>query len=232
METYFDRNLNRNQSQESLSEIRYREAMKRKYKLDFSKENVEGESLIVPPDELQEDIGDSEEKSVENDDHRSEEKYFGKDVVISPLAYYTLDDSLKHALNDYKEQIKRTTNLVMAKRAKWGQKVATEQNKKDVLGEYPDKNTTQVIVPEGTKTGPGLKLKRHYFTRPINGIMYRITIDEHPVGIGQTRRNSYMLVDIAVIFYRKNGIGIGKEIILRSKVLRFRKRAPAINTTA
>jgi hypothetical protein len=80
------------------------------------------------------------------------------------------------------------------------------------------------VVPAGTKTGPGLKVKRHYFTRPINNIMYRITIDEHKMGIGQTRRNTYMLVDIAVIFYRKNGIGLGKEIVLRSKILRFRKR--------
>jgi hypothetical protein len=229
-----DKYLNKIEKKESLSEIRYKEAMRRKYRTPYSKENTEvdsseiiGESsLTVPAEEATEDIGDSEERSEESDGERSEEKYFGKDVVIKPLAYYTLEESLRHALNDYKDQIKRTTDLVMAKRAKLGQKAATEQNKKDVLGEYPERNTTTEVVPETVSTGFGLKLKRHYYTRPINGIMYRIIIDECPVGIGQTRRNTYMLVDIAVIFYRKNGIGLGKEIILRSKVLRFRKRAP------
>jgi hypothetical protein len=178
---------------------------------------LESESLVIPPDMQNEETGNTEE--------RSEEKYFGENVVISPLAYYTLDDSLKHALTDYKNKIQETTNLVMAKRAKYGQKVATVINKKDVLGEYPEKTTADEVIPEGMQTGPGLTLKRHYFTRPINNIMYRITIDEYPVGIGQAKRNTYMLVDIAVIFYRKNGIGLGKEIVIRSRVLRMRKRA-------
>jgi hypothetical protein len=226
---------------ESLSEQRKNSAFRRKNKTIYSKENTESNSdnivsestLIVPPEEATEDIGDSEERSEESEDEpeRSEEKYFGKDVVVKPLAYYTLDESLKHSLNDYREQIKRTTNLVMAKRAKWGQRVATERDKQDVLGEYPEKNTSETIVNDDFTTGPGLILKRHYFTRPISGIMYRITIDEAKTGIGQTRRNNYMLVDIAVIFYRKNGVGLGKEIILRSKVLRFRKRAPHPNAS-
>jgi hypothetical protein len=214
---------------ESLSQERYKKALKRKYKTKYSKEDSgldeesaisEGESLAVPPeqDPALDEKGDSEE--------RSEEKYYGKDVVISPLAYYTLDDSLKHALNDYKEQISRTVKLVMAKRAKYGQRVATLKDKEDVLGEYPEKNAIEEIVPEDAKTGPGLVFKRHYFTRPIGNIMYRITIDEQRTGIGQARRNNYMLIDIAVIFYRKNQVGLGKEIILRSRILRFRKRAP------
>jgi hypothetical protein len=212
----------------SLSDERYEKAMKRKYKTKYSKEDSgvdeespisEGESLAVPPEHEPDSYekGDSEE--------RSEEKYFGKDVVISPLAYYTLDDSLKHALNDYKEQISRTVKLVMAKRAKYGQRAATVKDRNDVLGEYPEKNKTEVIVPDDAKTGPGLNFKRHYFTRPIDGLMYRITIDEQRTGIGQARRNTYMLIDIAIIFYRKNQIGLGKEIILRSRILRFRKRA-------
>jgi hypothetical protein len=218
--------LKRVESTESLSEKRKRETIKRSYETIYSEESEEteeSESLVIPPDEVTEDIGDSEE--------RSEEKYFGKDVVVSPLAYFTLDDSLKHALNDYKAQISRTVKLVMAKRAKYGQKAATVQNKNDVLGEYPEKNTSEELAPSGPDKGPGLRVKRHYFTRPIDNIMYRITIDEHPMGIGQSRRNTYMLVDIAVIFYRKNGIGLGKEIILRSRILRFRKRAPATSNT-
>jgi hypothetical protein len=215
--------------QKSLSQERYEKAMRRKYETTLSRENnteqgdntspaAEVESLVIPPEEQNSEIINSDEKS--------EEKYFGKDVVIKPLAYFSLDDSLKHAISDYKEQIKSTTNLIMAKRAKYGQRLATINDKKDVLGEYPEKRTTEVVVPEASSTGPGLKLKRHYFTRPINGIMYRISIDEHPMGIGQSRRNSYMLVDIAAIFYRKNGIGLGKEIVVRSKILRFRKREP------
>jgi hypothetical protein len=211
----------------SLSEERYEKAMKKKYKTKYSREDTdssssisEAESLVIPPEMDGEDIGDTDEE-------RSEEKYFGKDVVVSPLAYYTVNDSLKHALNDYKDKIKKTTNIVMEKRSKYGQRAATPVDKNDVLGEFPEKNATEVVVPDDQKTGGGgLKLKRHYFTRPINNILYRITIDEHPVGIGQSRRNTYMLVDIAVIFYKKNGIGLGKEIVLRSKVLRMRKRAP------
>jgi hypothetical protein len=223
---YVGSNLEKKTFIPSLHETRYKDSMKKKYKTKYSTENneneetiIEGESLVVPPEREpeQDEKGDSEE--------RSEEKYFGKDVVIKPLAYYTLDDSLKHALNDYKEQISRTTKLVMDKRAKsYGQKVATEKDRKDVLGEYPEKKTSETVVDQSMTTGPGLILKRHYFTRPINGIMYRITIDEQRTGVGQNRRNTYMLVDIAVIFYRKNGIGLGKEIILRSKILRFRKR--------
>jgi hypothetical protein len=219
MQTLVNGVLKHVESTESLSQIKKNEAIKRKYKTIYSGEDCdteESESLVIPPDEVTEDIVDSEE--------RSEEKYFGKDVVVKPLAYYSLDDSLHHALNDYKEQIGRTVALVMAKRAKYGQRIATIKDKKDVLGEYPEKNTTEEVVPETLSTGQGLKLKRHYFTRPINNNMFRITIDEHRMGIGQTRRNTYMLVDIAVIFYRKNGVGLGKEIILRSKILRFRKR--------
>jgi hypothetical protein len=220
--------LNKVEQKKPLSQERYENAMKRKYKLDISSEgakeagdnsNKDGESLIVPPSELIEDDGEKEERSIE--------KYFGKNVVISPLAYYTLEDSLKHALNDYRAQIKETTDLVMENRAKYGQRAATPKDAKDVLGEYPEKNAAEVIVPKDAKSGGGgLTLNRHYFTRPINGILYRISIDEHPVGIGQQRRNTYMLVDIAVIFYHKNGIGLGKEVVLRSRVLRFRKRAP------
>jgi hypothetical protein len=211
----------------SLSQERYEQSMKKIFKTKYSLENeddtsssiTEGESLLVPPWEQVEEVGDSEE--------RSEEKYFGRNVVVSPLAYYTLSDSLKHALGDYKDQIRETTNFIMANRGrKFGQKAATMNNSKDVLGEYPEKNVEEQVVSDGNQLGSGLTLKRHYFTRPINGIMYRITIDEHPVGLGQARRNTYMLVDIAVIFYRKNGIGLGKEIVLRSRVLRFRKRAP------
>jgi hypothetical protein len=228
-ELYIGNNLQKVVYEPSLSEKRYKDAMNKKYKTIYSVESddqenntiVEGESLVVPPEvepELDEK-GDSEE--------RSEEKYFGKDVVISPVAYYTVSDSLKHALNDYREQISRTVRLVMDKRQRrYGQRVATLKDRNDVLGEYPEKTTTETIVDEGISTGPGLSLKRHYFTRPIDGIMYRITIDEQRTGVGQNRRNTYMLVDIAVIFYRKNGVGLGKEIIVRSKVLRFRKRAP------
>jgi hypothetical protein len=220
--------------EESLYLKRYQESLARKYKIpfSFSKEDAveipdpsgETESMVIPSSEP---IADSiDETSVGEQEQRSEEKYFGQDVVVKPIAYYSLDDSLKHALEDYKTQIARTVALVMTRRAKYGQKLATANDRKDVLGEYPEKNTTDEIVPAGTKTGPGLKVKLHYFTRPINNVMYRITIDEHKMGIGQTRRNTYMLVDIAVIFYRKNGIGLGKEIVLRSKVLRFRKRQP------
>lgn len=211
---------------EPLSEARYKEAMKKKYKTKYSTENEDGEgvikdgeSLAVPPeqDPAAYEMGDSEE--------RSEEKYFGKDVVIKPLAYYNLNDSLKHALTDYKEQIAKTVRLVAAKRAKYGQRIATVKDKDDVLGEYPEKSEKHDIVEESSQS-PGLFFKRHYFTRPIDGIMYRITIDEQRTGIGQTRRNTYMLIDMAVIFYRKNGVGLGKEIIVRSGILRFRKRAP------
>jgi hypothetical protein len=40
-----------------------------------------------------------------------------------------------------------------------------------------------------------------------------------------------MLCDISVIFYRKNGVGLGKEIVVRSKIFRFRKRAPREEAT-
>jgi hypothetical protein len=224
---YVGRLLEPIEIKKTLSQERYENALKKKFKIKYSHENnedvpdntnIETESVIVPQDEQVENIGDSEE--------RSTEKYFGKGVVISPLAYYTVDDSLKHALNDYKEQIKTTTDIIMAQRSKYGQKAATINDRKDVLGEYPEKSSHQVYVDSGIKTGPGLKVKRHYFTRPINGIMYRISIDENPLGIGQSKRNTYMLVDIAVIFYYKNGIGLGKEIVARSKILRIRKRAP------
>jgi hypothetical protein len=230
--TYVGNLLTKVTDNKSLSEERYNKAMNKKFKTKYSTENEdsdsaisEQESLVLPPEA--EDFeayekGDSEE--------RSEEKYFGKDVVVSPLAYYNLNDSLKHALGDYKEQIARTTRLVMNKRKKYGQKVATLKDKQDVLGEYPEKNVDEEIVPENSSgnISPSLIFKRHYFTRPIDGILYRITIDESKTGVGQSRRNTYMLIDIAVIFYRKNGIGLGKEIILRSRVLRFRKRVPRV----
>jgi hypothetical protein len=228
-ELYIGNTLKKVVNEPSLSSKRYNDAINKKYKTIYSQENedpeespiTEGESLVVPP-EVEPEVdekGDTEE--------RSEERYFGKDVVVSPVAYYTLNDSLRHALSDYKEQISRTVRLVMDKRTRrYGQRVATVKDREDVLGEYPEKNATETIVQEGITTGPGLTFKRHYFTRPIDGIMYRITIDEQRVGIGQNRRNTYMLIDIAVIFYRKNGVGLGKEIIIRSKVLRFRKRAP------
>jgi hypothetical protein len=235
MQTLINGSIARVESAESLSDLRKRKALERKYRTVYSKEGEgggeddlggeaagEGESLVVPPSGADEDF----EHERGGDEERSEEVYFGKDVVVAPLAYYTLNESLKGALNDYKKQLARTVALVMKKRAKYGQRAAALKDKEDVLGEYPEKNTVEEFVPEAPNTGPGLKVKRHYFTRPVDNVMYRISIDESSMGVGQARRNSYMLVDMAVIFYRKNGTGLGKEIVLRNKVLRFRKRAP------
>jgi hypothetical protein len=219
METIF-------KSEESLSYKRFKESLKRKYKL-----NLSTESESEPP----EDMGDAEEESITpiyddetpEDTARSSERYFGKDVVIKPLAYYTIQDSLNHALNDYVEQVAKVTREIEIKRVKYGQRLATIKDREDALGEYPERYEEEDIkIPVSVV---GMKLKRHYFTRPIKNYLYRITIDEAPVGILSNKRNTYMLVDMAVIFYRKNQVGLGKEIVIRSKVLRFRKRAPHPN---
>jgi hypothetical protein len=206
--------MNIPEEKKSLSRERFEESLKRKYKIAITKESeeVNAESLAAPDANLPE----------EDKLNRSEEKYFGDDVVVSPLAYYTAQDSLKHALEDYKDQIARTVPAIMEKRKKYGQYLAMAKDRDDVLGEYPEKC---VVENMAAKYIP-LKIKRHYFTRPINGIMCRICIDEERTGVGQNKRNTYMLIDIAVIFYRKNGIGLGKEIVVRSKILRRRKRVP------
>jgi hypothetical protein len=204
----------------TLSQERFKKSILKKYKSHISiesevpaaasePENIDSESLVTP--EL--NVGDTTED-------RSTEKYFGEDVVVSPLAYYTLNESLSHALNDYKEQIARTIPKIMKKREKYGQRLALIKDREDVLGEYPEKNQTETLVAEKVP----LTFKRHYFTRPINNVMCRICIDEEVTGIGSSRRRTYMLIDIAIIFYRKNNIGLGKEIVIRSKVLRRRKR--------
>jgi hypothetical protein len=205
----------------SLSQERFKKSLFKKYRTPISiesetpnapsePENIEGESLVTP--EL--DTGD-------NIEERSMEKYFGEDVVVSPLAYYTINESLSHALGDYKNQIAKTIPEIMKKRSKYGQKLALIKDREDVLGEYPEKSQTETLVSENVP----LTFKRHYFTRPINNVMCRICIDEEVTGIGQNRRRTYMLIDIAIIFYRKNNIGLGKEIVIRSKVMRQRKRA-------
>jgi hypothetical protein len=209
-----------NLDKKSLSQERLEQSLRRKYTFKFSKESTEnvdnpssdGESIVAPEIELPEEDGA----------RRSEEKYFGKDVVVTPLAYYNLNDALNHAVNDYKDQISRTIPLIMEKRQKYGQRLATIRDKNDVLGEYPEKSQNETWTSDPTP----LTFKRHYFTRPINNTMCRISIDEDVTGIGQNRRRTYMLIDIAIIFYRKNNIGLGKEIVIRSKVLRLRKRAP------
>jgi hypothetical protein len=115
--------------------------------------------------------------------------------------------------------MENTLREVKTRREQLGQRLAVHADLENVLGEYPEKKeTTNIEFGGGDVT-------RMYFIREIDRYLCRIEIDVCKMGLMDARRTTYMLSQVDVVYFKKNKVGLGLEIILRSKILRLRKRA-------
>ena len=155
-------------------------------------------------------LNEAVSKSIKSSESLFSDDAKGKDIYIKPLVYYNMEDCLNNVLKetDYVDKARKNIGIVKASRESKGQRLATKADSKDVLSEFQDEKST-------TPTGLGEKVTFHRFVREWLGYLCQFEIKEQPVGFGQTKRNGFTISKVSVIYYGKNGIKLGKEIILR-----------------
>lgn len=146
------------------------------------------------------------------------EKYDGCDIVISPLSYYNPKDALEHGMKDYISQAEKTVNTIKTLRESKGQKLVQKTDIKNVLGTIKEGRRKISVV------GFPIAFYKHRFIREFCGYLCVFDIDESKVGLNNSNRLMYTLDKVYILFYLKNSDSIGKEIILRNKITRFRQK--------
>lgn len=144
----------------------------------------------------------------------------GKDLSIKPLVYYNLQDCLKNVMTetDFVDKAKKNIGIIKANRESKGQRLAVHSDLKDVQGEYGDK-TEEIMA--GFE-----KLKFYRIVREWCGYICIFEIKRQNIGFGQTKRQGYTIDKVYVCYYGKNGIHIGKELILRISFWMWNKPTP------
>lgn len=144
----------------------------------------------------------------------------GKDLLIKPLVYYNVQDCLHNVMTetDFVDKAKKNIGIVKANRESKGQRLAVRADLKDVQGEFGDRT-------EEVQAGPE-KLKFYRIVKEWCGYICIFEIKRQPIGFGATKRQGYTFDKAYVCYYGKNGIQIGKELILRINFWMWNKRAP------
>ena len=144
----------------------------------------------------------------------------GKDLLIKPLVYYNIQDCLHNVMtqSDFKDKAAHNIGIIKANRESKGQRLAVRTDLKDVQGEFGDRS-------EEIQAGPE-KLKFYRFVKEWCGYICIFEIKRQPIGFGATKRQGYTFDKAYVCYYGKNGIQIGKELILRINFWMWNKRAP------
>lgn len=144
----------------------------------------------------------------------------GKDLLIKPLVYYNLQDCLHNVMTqtDFKDKANRNIGIIKANREPKGQRLAVKADLKDVQGEYGDRSEE---IQAGAE-----KLKFYRIVKEWCGYICIFEIKRQPVGFGATKRQGYTFDKAYVCYYGKNGVQIGKELILRINFWMWNKRAP------
>ena len=144
----------------------------------------------------------------------------GKDLLIKPLVYYNIQDCLHNVMtqSDFKDKAIRNIGIIKANRESKGQRLAVKADLKDVQGEFGDRS-------EEIQAGPE-KLKFYRFVKEWCGYICIFEIKRQPIGFGATKRQGYTFDKAYVCYYGKNGVQLGKELILRINFWMWNKRAP------
>ena len=135
----------------------------------------------------------------------------GKDLTIKPLIYYNLTDCLNNVMqqSDFKEKATKNIAIIKSSRNQKGQRLAEHKDIKDIEGEFGKTSTSSTI-------GAGLyAVKYHNFVKEWLGTVCHFVIKEQNVGFGQTKRKGYTIDKVYVFYYGKNGIHIGRELVLK-----------------
>ena len=154
-------------------------------------------------------LGFSEESIKPKESNNLDSK--GKDLTIKPLIYYNITDCLNNVLqnNDFKEKAMKNIAIIKSARNQKGQRLAEHKDIKDIEGEF-GKTTTSTTIGAGTYA-----VKYHNIVKEWLGTVCYFIIKEQNVGFGQTKRKGYAIDKVYVFYYGKNGIHIGRELILK-----------------
>ena len=132
----------------------------------------------------------------------------GKNMKFRPLVYYTVSDALNNCLKDFKDQAKANIDLVKTAREAKGQRLATKADLSDVLGEFREGR-------RNIKIGPIESVAFHILIREWCGVLCYFELSEANYGVKEMKRRGYVVEKVSVIYYQKNGVGLGKELILK-----------------
>ncbi len=133
-----------------------------------------------------------------------------KDTYFKSLVYYNPQDCLSHCMKDHKEKAKANIEKLKAAKEANGQKLTTKSDLKNVVGEFH----------EGSKKFPvdlTSSVVLRTFIREWCGTICIFDMCESNYGRGKMKRRGYEIIKVWAVYYRKNGVGLSKEIILQER---------------
>lgn len=147
----------------------------------------------------------------------STEKYNGINAKIECLSYYNPDEAVKQCMIKYDSQGSEAIKSVKVKREGQGQFLCSEKDMADIKAQFP----------EGRRNighGPF----KAYMIRKIkkwSGAICLFDVFESEMGSMGSKRKVYTVDNVKILYYKKNSDGLGSEIILKNKFMRFRHKA-------
>lgn len=177
-----------------LHEIRYEEAMRRSFKNKFKIASAEAKSSI-PAKDKDELFGTNNETK-------------GKTIKFKPDVKYNPQDALSECMKKFKDQASKNIELIKNSREAKGQKLTTKSDLKDVLGEYHEGRRP-------VKVGPISTVVFHVYIREWCGTICVFELSEANYGAREMKRRGYVVEKVSVVYYQKNGVGMGKELVLK-----------------
>ena len=138
----------------------------------------------------------------------------GKDLKFKPLVYYTAQDALQHCMKDFEDQASKNIDIIKATRETKGQKLTTKSDLKMVVGNFHEGKRM-------IKTGIFVPVYMYVFIREWCGSICIFEIAESDYGTGKMKRRGYTVEKVSVVYYQSNGVGMGKEQILKQPITNF-----------
>lgn len=138
----------------------------------------------------------------------------GKDLKFKPLVYYNAQDALQHCMKDFEDQASKNIKLIKATRETKGQKLTTKTDLKNVIGNFHEGKRM-------IKTGMFFPVYIYVFIKEWCGSICIFEIYESDYGTGKMKRRGYTVEKVSVVYYQANGVGMGKEQILRQPITNF-----------
>ena len=138
----------------------------------------------------------------------------GKDLKFKPLVYYTAQDALQHCMKDFEDQASKNIDIIKATRETKGQKLTTKSDLKMVIGNFHEGKRM-------IKTGIFVPVYMYVFIKEWCGSICIFEIAESDYGTGKMKRRGYTVEKVSVVYYQSNGVGMGKEQILKQPITNF-----------
>ena len=134
----------------------------------------------------------------------------GKNTKFKPLVYYNAPDALSNCMKQFKDQASKNIEIIKEAREAKGQRLAVSTDMKDVVGEFHE-GVGSINIGEV----PVSNVKMHAYIRQWLGYICYFEIVESDYGFGSMKRRGYCVEKVSVVYFQKNGVGMGKEVILK-----------------